>query len=54
MSRKTIIYIGFGIGSIIGGLIPSLWGADILSFSSMILSGIGGFAGIWIAYKYSG
>jgi hypothetical protein len=44
-------WIGIGVGSTIGGLIPSLWGADIFSISSIIWSGIGAMAGIWIGYQ---
>lgn len=39
------------IGSTIGGLIPGLWGAGFLSFSSVILSAVGALAGIYIAFK---
>jgi hypothetical protein len=37
---RTAIWIGILIGSTIGGLIPSLWGA-------------GAFAGLWVGYKMS-
>jgi uncharacterized membrane protein YeaQ/YmgE (transglycosylase-associated protein family) len=39
------------IGSTIGGAIPELWGAEMLSFTSLLLSGIGGLVGLWIAFK---
>lgn len=52
MSRK-IIWLGAGVGGTIGGLIPMIWGADMLSFSSIFLSTIGGLAGIWLASKIS-
>ncbi len=51
--QKSLIWIGVAIGSTIGGLIPSLWGAGMLSFSSILLSGLGGFAGIWAGYTLS-
>jgi len=41
------------IGSIIGGYIPTLWGAGLISYSSVLFSGIGAIAGIWIGYKLS-
>ena len=40
-------------GSTLGGLIPSLWNADMFSLSSVILSALGGFIGIWIGYTLS-
>jgi len=45
------IWLGILIGSTLGGLIPSLWDADMLSYSTLLLSGIGAFVGLWIAYK---
>ena len=51
--QKSLIWIGVAIGSTIGGLIPSLWGASMLSFSAILLSGLGGFVGIWAGYTLS-
>ncbi|HEU5114242.1 MAG TPA: hypothetical protein VFT82_00575 [Candidatus Paceibacterota bacterium] len=51
MSRKAIITTGLIIGSFAGGYIPSLWGADFISFSGLLFSAIGAIAGIWIAFK---
>jgi uncharacterized membrane protein YeaQ/YmgE (transglycosylase-associated protein family) len=45
------IWIGILIGSTIGSFIPDLWGAGQLSYSSILLSGIGAFVGLWIGYK---
>ena len=53
MSTKTNVYIGTIIGSILGGLIPTLWGAGEFTFSSILFSGIGAIAGIVIAFKLS-
>ncbi|MEO6536379.1 MAG: hypothetical protein ABIT47_01695 [Candidatus Paceibacterota bacterium] len=48
---KQIVWIGLLVGSTIGGFIPELWGAGVFSFSSIILSAIGGMLGIWIGWK---
>ncbi len=53
MSSKTLIWLGFFIGSLIGSLIPLLWGANPLSLSSVFLSALGAIGGIWLAYKMS-
>ncbi len=53
MSSKSFIWICLTIGTTVGAYIPDLWGASVLSMSSIILSGVGGFAGIWIGYKVS-
>jgi len=50
---RRIIWLFLGIGSTIGGYIPSLWGAGIFSFSSLILGALGGFAGIWVGNQIS-
>ena len=39
------------MGSFIGGYVPVLWGAGLLSFTSVIGNAIGGLLGIWITYK---
>ncbi len=51
MSKKTLIWIGIFVGSTIGSFIPSLWGVDLLSLSSMFWSAMGAVAGIWAGYK---
>jgi hypothetical protein len=50
---RSAIWIGILFGSTIGGLIPSLWGGDLLSYSGLLLSGAGAFAGLWVGYKMS-
>jgi hypothetical protein len=53
MHTKPLIWIGLFVGSTVGGLVPSLWGAGMLSGSSILLGGVGGVAGIILGYKYS-
>ena len=42
---QSRIWIGILIGSSIGGFIPELWGADVFSYSSVLLGGIGALVG---------
>lgn len=51
MSSKSIVMLGFFIGSTIGGYIPVLFGSSFLSFASVIGSAVGGIIGIYIGYK---
>lgn len=44
-------WVSLGIGSIVGGYIPTLWGAEMFSFSSIIFSALGALLGIWIAFR---
>ena len=53
MNSKTSIWIGTIAGSTVGSYIPALWGAGMLSFSSIIFGAIGAIAGIYIAFKLS-
>jgi hypothetical protein len=53
MQSKSLVWLGFFIGSTIGSFIPMLWGADPFSFYSILLGGAGGVAGIYIFYKMS-
>ena len=48
---KKAIWLGVLVGSTIGGCVPSLWHAGPFSMWSMVLSTIGGLAGIGIAYR---
>jgi hypothetical protein len=50
MSRKSIIMFGMVVGSIAGGYLPDLWGADFFSVTALLTSTLGGVLGIWVAY----
>lgn len=50
---KQAVWGGATIGSILGEFVPSLWGADMFSFSSVIFTALGGILGIYIAFKLS-
>ncbi len=51
MDSKKLIWGGMIIGSVIGGYIPVMWGGSEISFSSVILTAVGGFLGIWVGFK---
>jgi hypothetical protein len=53
MSPKSLIWIGVFVGSTVGGLIPGLWGDNILGVSSIFWSTAGGLVGIWGGFKLS-
>lgn len=48
---KILVIMGMITGSIVGSYVPLLWGGSALSMSSILLSAVGGFLGIWISYK---
>jgi hypothetical protein len=49
--RKKFIWIGLFVGSTVGNMVPLLWGGDVISISGMLLSLVGGIAGIWVGYR---
>lgn len=52
MEKKKLIWIGMFVGGTVGSFIPALWGDSTLSLSSVLLSGVGGFLGIWFGVKF--
>jgi hypothetical protein len=48
---KGPTYVGATVGSIAGSFIPGLWGAGQLSLWSLVFFMIGGFVGVWVAYR---
>ena len=52
MTKKTLIWIGLTVGSLAGGYLPALWGGNAISFTSIILSAVGGGLGIWLGYRF--
>jgi hypothetical protein len=53
MDQKALIWTGMIVGSTLGGFVPLLWGSDLMSMSSIILTGAGGLGGIWLAFRMS-
>jgi len=50
MHSKGAYYAAAVIGSVVGGLIPTLWGAGFLSISSLVIGTI--FALLAIGFVY--
>jgi len=47
------MWAGFILGSSIGGMVPLMWGDDMLSIWGFVMSLAGGIAGIWAGYRVS-
>jgi hypothetical protein len=52
MPSGARLWLPILIGSTIGGLIPELWDAGMFSYSGVLLSGAGAFAGLWFAHRF--
>ena len=50
-SARAIVCKAVSGFSTVGGFVPALWGADLLSFSAILFSGIGALVGLFVAYK---
>jgi uncharacterized membrane protein YeaQ/YmgE (transglycosylase-associated protein family) len=48
---KKVIFLGMLFGSVIGGYIPTVFGADVFSIYSIIGSTLGAFLGIWLSFR---
>lgn len=53
MSLRAAVFLGAIVGSIVGGYVPALFGASLLSGWSIFGSMIGGLLGIFMAIKLS-
>ena len=51
MERNKLIWLGLFVGGAVGGYIPAVWGGSMLSMSSIFLSAVGSFIGIWLGFK---
>jgi len=49
--RKGPTYAGGFIGSLLGSIVPSLWGAGQFSIASVVFFIVGGIAGVLLAYR---
>jgi hypothetical protein len=54
MSKRSLNYLGGGIGATVGGLLPGLWGGSDLSGWGILLGLVGGVLGVLAANKLSG
>ena len=52
MSDRNYYILGASIGGAIGGWIPDLFHANLLSPWGIIGSIVGGIAGIWMMYRF--
>lgn len=50
MDRRVLTLCILG-GSIVGGFLPELWGASAFGAASLLLSAIGGIAGVFVAAR---
>jgi hypothetical protein len=50
---RSVIGLCLVAGSVVGGFIPTLWGASSLGVASLLFSGVGAIAGVLIGARVS-
>jgi hypothetical protein len=48
MRSRVFVWVAIFIGSTIGGAVPELWGGEMMSYTSLLLSGVGAVIGLWV------
>ena len=48
---RRIVWIFVGVGTIVGGFVPVVWGGSALGLASLVFGTLGGTAGLWLALK---
>jgi hypothetical protein len=48
---RGVIGMCAGLGGIVGGYVPELWGAGSFSLTSLLFSALGGIVGIWAGVR---
>ncbi|HEY2543344.1 MAG TPA: hypothetical protein VGH92_09860 [Gaiellaceae bacterium] len=50
MGRSAVMMCAT-LGMLIGGFVPTMWGASSLGLQSLLFSGVGGAAGVWAGLR---
>lgn len=48
---RRIVWLFVGVGMVVGGFVPLVWGGSALGVASLVFGSLGGVAGLWLAAK---
>jgi hypothetical protein len=48
---RRVVWIIVGVGMVVGGFVPVVWGGSALGLTSLVFGSLGGVAGLWLAAK---
>ncbi len=48
---RSVTGLCITIGTLAGGLLPSLWGDSGFSVAALLVSAVGGVAGLWVGLR---
>jgi hypothetical protein len=50
---RRVVWLFVGVGMVLGGFVPVVWGGSALGLASLVFGSLGGVAGLWLAAKLS-
>jgi len=50
---RSVIGMCAAFGTVVGGYVPTLWGASGLGLQSLLVGALGGLAGLWAGVRIS-
>ena len=50
---RSVVGLCAIVGTIVGGFLPMLWGGSELGLASLLFSGLGGVAGVFVGARLS-
>jgi hypothetical protein len=48
---RRVVWIFVGVGMVVGGFVPVIWGGSSFGLASLVFGSLGGVAGLWLAAK---
>jgi hypothetical protein len=48
---RRVVWLFVGVGMVVGGFVPVVWGGSALGLASFVFGSLGGVAGLWLAAK---
>ncbi len=49
--ERRVVWLFVGVGTVVGGFVPLVWGGSALGFASLVFGTLGGVAGLWVGLK---
>jgi hypothetical protein len=50
---RSVTGLCIGLGSLVGGFVPVLWGDSGFSLAAVVTTAVGGIVGLWLGVRLS-